>query len=725
MLPPTTPAQPADALDAAGLVEALLNVSLTGIILFRPLYEPTGTRIVDLAYEHLNPAAQRMLGLPACPPESFLTLFPAAAHKEDVFAFFCNTFREGQLRRHEFHYPHDGLDGYFYLAAQRQGERLVVSFTDSNTQPRSAIEEALRVSQARAQAARAEAEHQSQQLTAIVAQTPVAIGYFEGPDLLVTAANEMLTTMWGRTPAEVVGRPLLEGVPELQGQGFDDLMRQVRETGTPFVGAEAPARMLRGDQLQTTYYNFVYQPLLDKNGRILGVIDVAVEVTEQVAARQRVQALNEELAIINEELTAANEEYLVANAALTAAQQELHLLNQELEARVQRRTAQLAAQQADLQRLFKQAPVAITVLRGPSFLIEQANEQAEAIWGCKAADVLGRPHFEAIPGSAGQGVEEILTGVLTSGEVVVLHEMPIVLERAHTGRPNLGYYTTTFTPLRDEQQRITGVAVIWVELTDQVVARQQVQRLNEELTATIEELHTSNTSLTHTNADLDTFVYTASHDLKSPIANIEGLLNLLRDRLPSEALQVPTVEPILRMMDGAVARFQETLGHLTDVSRLYQDQPEPALVDLSALIEAIRLDMLPELTAADATFTVDLTDCLEVEFAPKNLRSILYNLLSNAIKYRAMDRPSQVHIHCSKGPGQVMLAVQDNGLGLSEQQQQDLFRLFRRLHTHVSGSGVGLYMAKKMVDNAGGTLTVASQPGVGSTFTVTLPVTST
>ncbi|MDJ0366354.1 HAMP domain-containing sensor histidine kinase [Hymenobacter sp. H14-R3] len=68
-----------------------------------------------------------------------------------------------------------------------------------------------------------------------------------------------------------------------------------------------------------------------------------------------------------------------------------------------------------------------------------------------------------------------------------------------------------------------------------------------------------------------------------------------------------------------------------------------------------------------------------------------------------------------------MLEVRDNGLGLSKAQQGELFRMFRRLHTHVPGSGVGLYMVKKMIENAGGTLTVQSQLGVGSTFTVSLP----
>ena len=79
----------------------------------------------------------------------------------------------------------------------------------------------------------------------------------------------------------------------------------------------------------------------------------------------------------------------------------------------------------------------------------------------------------------------------------------------------------------------------------------------------------------------------------------------------------------------------------------------------------------------------------------------------------------QLRAHCE--PGQLVLAVQDNGLGLTEAQQTEVFGMFRRLHTHVEGSGVGLFMVKRLVENAGGTITVQSQVEVGTTFTVSLP----
>ncbi len=84
-------------------------------------------------------------------------------------------------------------------------------------------------------------------------------------------------------------------------------------------------------------------------------------------------------------------------------------------------------------------------------------------------------------------------------------------------------------------------------------------------------------------------------------------------------------------------------------------------------------------------------------------------------------RPPLVQLTARCTPGQIALTVQDNGLGMSPAQLSDLFRLFRRLHPHVEGSGVGLYSIKKLIDNADGTIEVASELGIGSTFTVRLP----
>ena len=156
------------------------------------------------------------------------------------------------------------------------------------------------------------------------------------------------------------------------------------------------------------------------------------------------------------------------------------------------------------------------------------------------------------------------------------------------------------------------------------------------------------------------------------------------------------VQPLLRMMHDAVERFQKTIGDLTDISKLQQAHAQPPeAVDLAALVEDIRLDLAPALAAAGTHLEVDVATCPTLSFAPKNLRSILYNLLSNAIKYADPARPPVVRLRCARTEGTVVLEVQDNGLGLTEAQQRQLFIMFQRLHSHVEGSGVGLYMGEE------------------------------
>jgi len=836
--------------------QILLDVSLTGIILFRPLCAAPGEPIQDLAYERLNPAAQQMLRLPERPADTFLTLYPAA-QETGIFAFYAAAFASGQTERYQINYQHDGLDGYFYLVARRHGELLVVSFTDTNDQPRSVVEEALRQSQTREQQARAEVEAQRHRLLNLFTQAPALLATLRGPDHVFEFTNAQYRAAFESRQLE--GRPYREVAPELAAQGIFDMLDQVYRTGETYVANEALVYLDKGGQLTPGYYNFIYQVTYDAAGQRDGILNFAYEVTDQVLARQRVQDLNEELAATNEELAASNEEYLLANTALSEAQQQLQQLNAELEGRVRQRTQQLAAasqqlareregffqileqtpaaicilrglehrivyhnpahqqlygghnlvgrtvveglpqieaqgyrallddiyrtgqpqygyevpyevqdaadgplrlayfnftlsayreegqlvgisifaydvteqvhlrqqrevQQAEVQRLFAQAPMAITVLRGPSFIIEQANENAEAIWGRTVAQVLGRPHFEALPDSAGQGFEELLTGVLESGEPVVLHDVPIRLDRAHTGLPATGYYTIIFKPLRDEHQRVTRIAVMWTESTDQVLARQQVQDLNEELEAINKELHESNMRLTRTNTDLSTFVYTASHDLKAPITNIEGLVLALRNALPAAAQQDALVARLLDMLDTTAHRFIDTINQLTDLSRLQRAYEEPAeSLPLVPVVNGVLADLAPAIAEAQAAVQVQVPAELRVSFAPASLRSIVYNLLSNAVKYRNPKRPAQVWLQAEQQAGSIVLTVEDNGLGLTASQQQRLFHVFQRLHTHVEGSGVGLYMIKRLIENAGATIAVTSTVDMGTTFTVTFP----
>ena len=135
----------------------------------------------------------------------------------------------------------------------------------------------------------------------------------------------------------------------------------------------------------------------------------------------------------------------------------------------------------------------------------------------------------------------------------------------------------------------------------------------------------------------------------------------------------------------------------------------------------LRQDLLPALQQTGGVLEVDADACPVVAIPAKSLRSILYNLLNNVLKYRHPDRPPHVRLSCHTPAGGWCLTVEDNGLGLTAAQQAELFVLFRRLHDHVEGSGLGLYTVKKPAENLGGRVEVQSESGVGSTFRVYVP----
>ncbi len=283
------------------------------------------------------------------------------------------------------------------------------------------------------------------------------------------------------------------------------------------------------------------------------------------------------------------------------------------------------------------------------------------------------------------------------------------------------------------QGKVEGVYVLITDMTEQKNARQHLQALTEELaqinnelaaanaeiTASNRELAEINKQLSHTNVDLDNFIYTASHDLKAPIFNIEGLLQALQSELPAESLQQEVVQHIMRMMQDSIERFKRTIANLTEVTKLQKDNSkEVSLVQLPAVVGEVKLDLQQMIRESGAQVVVQMQECPAISFSEKNLRSIVYNLLSNAIKYRAPGRAPLVQLRCHQEPGYIVLTVQDNGLGMNAGQQQQLFTMFKRFHDHVEGSGIGLYMVKRIIENAGGKIEVASRVGEGTAFYV-------
>lgn len=566
------------------------------------------------------------------------------------------------------------------------GAMVVANEVTAQVRARRQMEELNQQLEERVQERTQELALQSTRLARLLQEAPAAIAVLTGPDLVFELVNARYAALF--PDRNLAGKPILKVLPELLDGPGAALLAQVQQTGVTFEGREVRMDFARPSdgQLEPRYFDFIYQARYDTASRIDGLVIFGFEVTDKMVARQQAEKMQASL--------------------LAAAQQQVR-------------------QREELYQLFAQAPVGVVLLREPDHRIDYYNPAYERLFPGWAQR--GKTIAEAQPGMVEQGFVGLLDRVYTTGASHFGYEQLVVIPATQDAPEVSRYMNFTYQAYREEG-RIAGVAVFVYDVTEQLQAREQVQQLNEELaaineelTATNEELLDTNTRLQRTNTDLDTFVYAASHDLKAPIANIEGLLNALRDYLPVEA-QEPMIARIMQMMDGAIARFQQTVGHLTDISHLqYGQRDSLEAPDIARIVEDVRLDILPLVESTHADVTVALEDTPKVNFSAKHMRSVFFNLLSNAIKYRAPGRYPQIQVRVYEESHRLVIQVQDNGLGLNEQQQNQLFMMFRRLHTHVEGSGVGLYLIKRAVENAGGTITVESQLGVGSTFIVTLP----
>ena len=234
-----------------------------------------------------------------------------------------------------------------------------------------------------------------------------------------------------------------------------------------------------------------------------------------------------------------------------------------------------------------------------------------------------------------------------------------------------------------------------------------------------EELLQINQELRKTNEDLDSFVYTASHDLKLPIISMSRIFSELTQ---SAKFTAPDAEILITMFNKSLAQINTTIQDLADIVKVQKNLEESReLTSFAEVTAQVQLSIQDIIKESGANILEYFNDAPVIFFSRVNLKSIIYNLLSNAIKYRSPQRTPEIKINTIKENQFIILTVQDNGLGINlERHKSKLFQMFKRFHSHVPGSGIGLYIINRIIQNHGGHIQVESEVNVGTTFKIYL-----
>ena len=512
-------------------------------------------------------------------------------------------------------------------------------------------------------------EESENKIRSLVESAPFPIGVYEGREMRITMLNQAIIDVWGKGP-DLIGKKYAEVLPELANQKIYAQLDEVFSTGTPFHARNQRVDLIVDGNLQSFYFNYSFTPLFDAQGKVYGVMNTAADVTDLNISKLKVE------------------------------QSERNFRN-----------------------MVKQAPVAMSIMMGPEHVVEVANDLMFELWGKQEDSVLNKPVFEGLPDARGQGLEALLADVYATGKPFVANELPVTLLRK--GKSEMVYQNFVYEPYRDSSGNILGVLAITVDVTAQVLARQKIEEVVRERTE----------SLRRTNAQLSQFAYITSHDLQEPARKIstfiEMLVNILGNNVDPRAMTYLTKIELASTRMLALVRDVLAFSQLSESSYKFQK------VDLNTILDEVKTDY--ELLAEQKNCVIENDNLPVIEAIPVQMSQLFGNLVSNALKFSRPGGANCLRIkakfvneeilkdfmHLKPSDQYCRMDFIDNGIGFSQQHAVQIFDIFQRLHSQYEyqGTGIGLAMCKKIVENHGGTIFANSVIGQGATFTVILPVT--
>jgi PAS domain S-box-containing protein len=660
-----------------------------GFCVVEMLVDGEGTP-VDYRFVEANPAFTQQSGLVDAVGRTALELVPG------LEPFWVQAYGRvaltGQPARLEDHAPSMGR--WFDVTAFRIGEpherRVAILFNDVSARKTAEMER---------EGALAALQVERERLVEVIRRAPAFMVVLRGRRHVLELVNDAYQQLIGHR--DVVGKPLFDAVPEASGQGFEEKLDRVLETGEPFTGRGLPVRLMRtpGAPIEERIIDLAYVPLTEADGTRTGIVVLGTDVTEQVRARREIEAARdraERLQTLTAALARARTlddvadvvvaDMVVALGARTGALagrgpegDALLLLRtigfpESVEAGVRRQPLDLRSPLIEC--YLRQTPIWLEGREGPRGLDTRFPVIAP-VW-----DALGVSSAAFVP---------LIAGGETVGVISFAFETPRV-----------------FPP--EERSFL------------EALGRQAA--LAVERARLFEAEHSARAEAERANRAKSEFLAVMSHELRTPLNAIGGYAELMEMGIrgpitPQQREDLRRVQTSQRHLLGLI---NEVLNYAKlETGTVHYDVADVRLRDAIAGAEAL---VAPQAQARQLTLAVaPCPPALAVRGDAEKVRQILVNLLSNAVKFT--DRGGRVEVLCEDGGDRVRVAVRDTGIGIPADQLDRIFEPFVQVRADLTrtaeGTGLGLAISRDLARGMGGDLTAESTLGAGSTFTLTLP----
>lgn len=525
-------------------------------------------------------------------------------------------------------------------------------------------------------------EQSEHRIRSLIESAPFPIGVYTGKEMKIELANRTMLDTWGKGDG-VIGKLYSNVLPELDNQEIFEQLDGVFSTGIAFHAKNQRVDLVVDGTLQPFYFNYSFTPLFNASGAVYGVMNTAANVTDLNFTKQKVEE-----------------------------------------------------SERNLRNMIVQAPVAMCILKGPEHIIEIANERMFELWGKPAEAAMHQPMFEAVPESSGQGFEALLQDVYKTGITFNDSEKEVRLFRNE--KLETLYLNFAFEPLYEARGVISGIMAVAVEVTEQVLARRKIEEVvaqrTHELAAINETLSRTNHELARSNQNLEEFAYAASHDLKEPIRKIHFFTDRIKNSFKGRMTDAD--QQFFARMEVASRRMSSLIDDLLSYSQVNLRPRTFDDVDMNQLLDLVLSDLDLEIEEKGAV--IHREKLFNIRGHHRQLQQAFQNLISNALKYNKPGVTPKIRIGCKKlrgndtglplsadeqQQGYHLIQVTDNGIGFEQKDAERIFNVFTRLHgnTEFQGTGVGLSIVRKVIENHNGYIAAESEPGKGATFKIFLP----